>query len=670
MSTAFRNWQQKRLPEMEQAGRLHAETEPRSVNTYVQKVDDDVAPYDNYPKGWHALGNALSSLNGTLRKTHAVKQERWTKEQIAEGERMWAENKINWRKFSNMNPDLAGLNPHLQRGYQAAELKARGMEFSHDMQTWYTTSGLMNETDPAKVQAAVREFSENYINNTINRTQYQDSELVSEHFLAPARQAEAALLARHTGDMSNEHLKLSAEKLTHLASAHMDNMINNTPNIANPTNFNAALVPLAEQFMAASDEMIANGMPKSLVNKIILEAVLDYANGIKGGNLGYGDELLAVLDHIKIGTGMLGGTAEAKAARERFMHTWQQRERSEIQYRQSQQEYAQRQADRAAGPLAIKEWLAAQEEGRPFKDAATMVAEGLLSQDAARAYQSMQNALQQSSEYQPVMNLENQQAYAALRVQASRGELDVSQHPAYVRQFGEKRALALLAADEKITSPAVKLRNTAVDRADDILSTAFTANENKLYASLGGVPSQAPLVTMNAKLKLIEDVDVAIEEYTAKNNGNLPSDAWVGKYATDRAVAMSKEEYWLNQLNGGTTRVDVPPRQDAAAPPTPATPPTATPAAPQSAPPSQPTTPAQPAAPPKPTAQTVFPNASVAQVAFADMISRTGGSSEMLQRLVEERYGVAPEDYNVFMFDTGDILKIPRTEIERYLILE
>lgn len=416
----------------------------------------DFIQYMGGGQNWERLSSALRGLNPQLNAYLFKQGEDLRQRNTALGQELMHRNKTDWATFIKTHPEYAGLNPHLERGYKSAELMTKAQDYQAAQQDFYTTSGLVNETDTEKVRAALSEFGQKWIQENVSPEALgyaYDPELYAENFLRPAQAAEGAIMNRHSGDRANENLKLVADNYSRLIGSSAETLFRNTPNLSDPDVFSGAVKQFSNYVMGLQNEMLANGVPMSMANGIVEDAIIALAKG--EGEEGFGDELLGIADQIQTGTGTLGGRPEFKAKKkaleEEWKHDRRQRNAEYIQMYRFNREKSHDEALKIVGTAMSN----AYQSGEPQPDITALIALPGVGIDNLPAAVSAQNMFQASATYKPIMDKANQIDYVMDEGLARRGELTqeyilgstVKYGPDKARQLADMNEKALLGAD-------------------------------------------------------------------------------------------------------------------------------------------------------------------------------------------------------------------------------
>lgn len=183
---------------------------------------------------WGQILRGLDQLDRGIGKSAQEIMDRRIAEWIAEGGE-WAKenpevtkNMEAFRKLSLSNPEFQNKNPYVKRAIEAAALENQALQLKAGAIDYYNTSGLRNERDASKVQSALAEWTKNEIERS-GLKNYEDKLLLAQHFMAPVRQMESDLLAKHNQDVESQNVNLLFEQY----SQKLDNTLLSQTNILN-----------------------------------------------------------------------------------------------------------------------------------------------------------------------------------------------------------------------------------------------------------------------------------------------------------------------------------------------------------------------------------------------------------------------------------------------------
>lgn len=132
------------------------------------------------------------------------------------------------REYTLAHPEFQNKSPLVKRAIEAAALENQALQLKAGAIDYYNTSGLRNERNASKVQSALAEWTKNEIERS-GLKNYEDKLLLAQHFMAPVRQMESALLAQHNQDVESQNVNLLFEQY----SQKLDNTLLSQTNILN-----------------------------------------------------------------------------------------------------------------------------------------------------------------------------------------------------------------------------------------------------------------------------------------------------------------------------------------------------------------------------------------------------------------------------------------------------
>lgn len=482
---------------------LRATISPQTIYSYDEKRADYIER-PGYGRGkWESLAVALGGLNPELKRMLAINNQRWSEEETAMGRELMHRNKMAWNDFIKANPDYAGLNPHLERGYKSADLESKAQDYQAALLDFYITGGLANETDPEKVRTALDTFGKDYIAGNIRRDDF-DPDLYNEHFLSPAQAAEGAILGRHSQDRKTEHLNRALDKYSQLFASTIDSMLDGTANISNPDVFGGVMDNLSSHATVLMQEMEMNGVPRSIANAAVEDAILNLAQA--EGEDGHGHEILALADKITTGTGTIGGRPEFKAKVAQLEKQWENQRRADASEARQiylfNQQVAHKNAIRTVGEALVDAYNSSQ----PLPDLNALMALPGVGLDHIDAVVDAQNQFRRAATHDPLMDAAAEVEFAQDFNAARTGQLSLDDVMSRAGKYSQQDWLKLYSATsaslggEDIISQTLK--SPDVLKADEVLANLITQVEgDNLIAGMSSRGEQAALDMIVAKAK-------------------------------------------------------------------------------------------------------------------------------------------------------------------------
>lgn len=200
---------------------LQAAVQPRGAFEYVEARPGYVGRNHLAGSGIVRLSQSLAQLDHSLIPVLEGIMDRKIEKEVTEGAELFAQNpdmeknRKNWKNFSEEHPEYAGYNPHLQRGYEMARLKALAIDQGTAMEDAFVQSGMVNERDPAKVSQWIQQFSQDFRKkNELDR--YEDRITLAANYSALEFQNRSALLNKHTALLAQQQQELTAQQFMDL----------------------------------------------------------------------------------------------------------------------------------------------------------------------------------------------------------------------------------------------------------------------------------------------------------------------------------------------------------------------------------------------------------------------------------------------------------------------
>jgi hypothetical protein len=266
--------------------------------------------------GLKDLADALGTLHKPLMQFAEQEQKRISDEEAAAGARAYLENRKGFKDAIEAGIIPAGASPHFIQAYKDQEVRARGYDFELAFRDEYEKSGLVNQDDPAAVQAFAADFTKKWMAD--NLTDYDDIS-VAKNFIPVAEQTTNSILARH----AEERAAIVEQKLVESAEREFIGIIDRG---GDPAEIGMAIT-------MRTRELIDSGLSGTKANKLIVDAITNAAID----KLDY--DVLGLLDQIDTGNGKVGGIQYARDQREAAedkitadiraaeAHEWQRQER-------------------------------------------------------------------------------------------------------------------------------------------------------------------------------------------------------------------------------------------------------------------------------------------------------------------------------------------------------
>lgn len=340
-----------RLEKLREEREIRATARSGAASSYVRQAPDYIAAPDLRFSKWKALSAGLAQVEPKLTKYLDGKQQEHVEQVTAEGSELAMKaNMVSWKEFVAANPEYTGANPHLIRGYKAARLKSKGMEYYNQLMDEYQKSGVVNQEDPQALTNFMGEFDKKWREE--NLSEFDDIDVAKE-FNPMAERSKSLLSSRHVQLRWGENLKKAEQELGSLIGNRIDTLLHDPAvNWTEEGTRSMSLTSLGQAIMQDVQEQIASGLPASEVNKLVVNAVVSKAKQLED------EDVLDVLDHIDTGNGILGKTQYATALREATEREIEAGQRDDIKWeawlKDKQQEDAKEQLSRKAGRLLLE----------------------------------------------------------------------------------------------------------------------------------------------------------------------------------------------------------------------------------------------------------------------------------------------------------------------------
>jgi len=454
---------------------LQATVRSQSVYTYDEKRPDYIErPDDLRSNPWMQLSRSLAEFDDSL-STHLVhRAEAAVEEGVSKGAELFSAdgtdpttgNKLAWKEFAERNPDKAGLNPHLQTGYEAARLKSLALDYKAGLQDAYSKNGLVNETDASKVAQFADQYDQEF-RKTHGLAEYEDKLLMAEHFSRNVFSAKQSVLARHNEDFARENVAKAQQEYGQLFSKMVNTTIDDlNVNFADPVSRERLKPALADAMSKLVAEASLNGLPTSAVQSMVVKAFVTTAQ--ERGYTGHGDEILDLMEDLDFGAGKLADIPEAKSHIETMRRSFIEQERADKNWEDAQREKRLRDAERGAVRLAASLGM-----GDVPVTAEMLRSKGVDPLFLGSALRTAE-AVRKSREVEPVWDAATTENYARLKLRILRGEASDNEVVAAAGVYG------------KAIDQLLDLHTGAQERRDRGYTEALKSGGNRVFSLLTG----------------------------------------------------------------------------------------------------------------------------------------------------------------------------------------
>lgn len=282
------------------AGGIAIRPQARVVDNF--RLSEAQAPVGK--SGFAELAGALKDINPSIQGFLKEQKTEIDDASVAEGVKLFNENKKGFAEAVRSGIIPAGANPHLQRGYRLSELKLKGHDYSTRLQTAWASSEARNQNDPDVYQKFVQDFTASYTKE--NLSEFDPTEVLSA-FQPSVDRTQSVLQSQHTAYRIAENERIAIDNVGKLTMANLDALA--AQGIDHKST--AGKTAIANTGAALSEdarELVSQGISGKKANEMLLSSTISLA--VSRNDAG----LLAVLDHVKTGTGTLSQTADARKA--------------------------------------------------------------------------------------------------------------------------------------------------------------------------------------------------------------------------------------------------------------------------------------------------------------------------------------------------------------------
>jgi hypothetical protein len=279
------------VQQLQQRQGLRPTVNARAADSYVRQLPNIVGRPDMKTGAWSQLAQALSTVEPKLTRFLDGKHEEWKSDQLAEGVALFQKNRMDWKAFTEANPDFAGANPHLQRGYTLAWLQNKGLDFESELNGWWEDN--RNKVDPNDLTAlnkGMNEFSKQWMEREFGESKLDD-DLLAEGLQKPMHQALSSILSRHN------QWRMAAN--TERAKTELGGFVNRMADkysLSGDWETSSGIVQsargLASQIQTQLDEMIANGLSATEANRLVVDELASVAREYNNA------EIMQTLDYV------------------------------------------------------------------------------------------------------------------------------------------------------------------------------------------------------------------------------------------------------------------------------------------------------------------------------------------------------------------------------------
>lgn len=308
---------------------------------------------------WARLAAALGRFDSSLSTYLDHRLDRRIEEGIALGNEAFHapdntdENGLrrSFQAWAEAHPDEAGKNPFIIKGYEQSRLRQLGMDYQKGLADFYSSSGVRNESDPARVDAAVNQFTGQWYKEH-GLTEYPDKLMLAGNFSPSVAVGRTAVMQRHSNDLSAQNLARIKTAFQQESSKLLQGLTDPDQggyNVSHPDERQRAAVRFGRDVAALAQKLADDGYPASDIPGVLLQALESEAARAAEE----GDEDMLDLCQTMLGLDIngvtLGRLPDAAARMERLQESLSDREWKRLVRARQQREW--RREDRMRATL-------------------------------------------------------------------------------------------------------------------------------------------------------------------------------------------------------------------------------------------------------------------------------------------------------------------------------
>lgn len=266
----------------------------RPVDTYVASRPQE--------SGSAALLRALGGLDKQINPVLTKIETKAKEDELAEGQRLFQENRSDFRDAVKSGAIPLGASPYVRKGYRRSQLHTLGANYATDLATALETSDIHKIEDPAEIEKYLAGFYKEFAET--NGLGDMDNVELAENFSPLVQRAHDSFRLRQSEKnvawMEEERLvAFEGEVLSTIDMLDFDGP---------RTKVGAAVASTAEFLTAKAEELDQEGVDRKEISRRIIGIVAAAAEEKKDL------DILAVLGQVKLGTAPLSSTMAGRNA--------------------------------------------------------------------------------------------------------------------------------------------------------------------------------------------------------------------------------------------------------------------------------------------------------------------------------------------------------------------
>lgn len=294
-----------------------------SLSGTIRPVDPfyRTAPDTNAGASLLELGKALEKIQPSITRFAEIKTQEWEESQIAEGRKLFEQNRHDWAEFVKAHPEQRGANPYLRKGYRLGQYAKAGLELAQAKMDAYVKGatvlrdGVEQDVrtldDPSAFQEWSDKFDKEWMQKRFDGAPDFDATEWATAYIPTSQEFNGKLLGMHLNQRNDAYVESTKAQFTSTIGTYLETISNDPRMLAEGTDHDALIRETAATLQGMLNESVLNGMAPQDMNNALAAAVITAAKE-RGGESG--KRLLKALLKVKSGTGPLGKVANVAAA--------------------------------------------------------------------------------------------------------------------------------------------------------------------------------------------------------------------------------------------------------------------------------------------------------------------------------------------------------------------
>lgn len=266
----------------------------RPVDTYVRPAQKESAS--------DALLRALGGLDDAVTPVLSKMEKDAQKEELAEGQKVFMQNRADFRDAVTSGAIPAGASPYVRKGYRRAQLHTLGANYATELASELETSDIYKIDDPAEVEEFLKGYHQKFAE--ANGLGDIDPVELAESFSPLAQRAHDSFRVRQT----EKNIQfVEAERLTAFEGEVLSIMDLHTFG-GSRSQVAGAVTATAEFLTAKAKELDEEGIDRAQINDRVIGMIV--AAAVEREDT----DILNVLKQVKLGTAPIYNTAAGRKA--------------------------------------------------------------------------------------------------------------------------------------------------------------------------------------------------------------------------------------------------------------------------------------------------------------------------------------------------------------------